>query len=312
MNRDDYDSPWKEILSTYFQEFMEFFFPKIAREIDWTRGYELLDKELRQITRESEVGQRLADHLVKVWTNDGEEARVLVHVEVQAREEKGFGRRVFIYHYRIFDLYQRPVVSLAVLADDNPKWYIGEYEQSFWGCGNTFRFPAVKLLEYKDQRAFLALSANTFAVVVIAHLQTLETRKDRQKRFRYKLALTKALYRRGWDRQKIIDLYRFIDWIMALPKKLEKSYHEELVKFEEEIKMPYVTTAERIGMEKGVAQGIEKGVAQGIEKGRLIGEILMAQRVLKQGRYTQESLKKKTEDELRVIHRQMVEMLGTK
>jgi len=66
VNRDDYDSPWKEILSAYFQEFMEFFFPHIAREIDWSRGYELLDKELRQITRESEVGFRLADQLVKV------------------------------------------------------------------------------------------------------------------------------------------------------------------------------------------------------------------------------------------------------
>jgi len=42
------------------------FFPHIAREIDWSRGYELLDKELRQITRESEVGFRLADQLVKV------------------------------------------------------------------------------------------------------------------------------------------------------------------------------------------------------------------------------------------------------
>ncbi|MFW6373015.1 MAG: hypothetical protein ACOC3W_04880 [Thermodesulfobacteriota bacterium] len=65
-NRDDYDSRWKEILSAYFREFMEFFFPHIAREIDWSRGYELLDKELRQITRESEVGFRLADQLVKV------------------------------------------------------------------------------------------------------------------------------------------------------------------------------------------------------------------------------------------------------
>ena len=38
---------------------------------------------------------------------------------------------------------------------------------------------------------------------------------------------------------------------MALPNDLEKAYHRELTKYEEEIKMPYVTTAERIGREEG-------------------------------------------------------------
>ena len=32
--------------------------------------------------------------------------------------------------------------------------------------------------------------------------------------------------------------------------------------------MPYINTAERIGIEKGIAQGIEKGLAQGLNKGR--------------------------------------------
>ena len=67
----------------------------------------------------------------------------------------------------------------------------------------------------------------------------------------FKLNLSKSLYRRGWAKQEIIDLYRFIDWIMALPDDLEKAYHRELTKYEEETKMPYVTTAERIGREEG-------------------------------------------------------------
>ena len=31
----DDDSPWKEMLEQYFQEFMTFFFPAIAEDIDW-------------------------------------------------------------------------------------------------------------------------------------------------------------------------------------------------------------------------------------------------------------------------------------
>jgi len=96
-------------------------------------------------------------------------------------------------------------------------------------------------------------------VVVMAHLRTMETRKDDRERLRFKLNLSKSLYRRGWKRQEIIDLYRFIDWIMALPDDLEKAYHRELTKYEEETKMPYITTAERIGMEKGMEKGREEG-----------------------------------------------------
>ena len=97
----------------------------------------------------------------------------------------------------------------------------------------------------------------------MADPRTMETRKDGQERLRFKLSLSKSLYRRGWKRQEIIDLYRFIDWIMGLRDDLEIAYHRELTKYEEEIKMPYVTTAERIGMEKGREKGREEGREEG-------------------------------------------------
>lgn len=59
MPRHDYDSPWKEMLGEYFQQFMAFFFPAVHQDIDWEIGYELLDKELRQIAREAELGGRV-------------------------------------------------------------------------------------------------------------------------------------------------------------------------------------------------------------------------------------------------------------
>jgi hypothetical protein len=48
-HQDEYDSPWKEGIELYFKEFMEFFFPQIAGEIDWGNGYEFLDKELQSV-----------------------------------------------------------------------------------------------------------------------------------------------------------------------------------------------------------------------------------------------------------------------
>ena len=58
---------------------------------------------------------------------------------------------------------------------------------------------------------------------------------------------------------------------MVLPEELERAYHLEIIKFEEKQKMQYITTAERIGIEKGERIGIEKGERIGIEKGERIG-----------------------------------------
>ncbi|MHC5615521.1 MAG: hypothetical protein ACYTXA_32265 [Nostoc sp.] len=48
----EFDSPWKQILQLYFQDFMQFFFPQAHEEIDWRWGNELLDKELQQESEE--------------------------------------------------------------------------------------------------------------------------------------------------------------------------------------------------------------------------------------------------------------------
>lgn len=52
-DRQDYDNPWKDILESYFPDCLAFFFPGIHAEIDWERGFEFLDTELRQLTREA-------------------------------------------------------------------------------------------------------------------------------------------------------------------------------------------------------------------------------------------------------------------
>ena len=62
----DYDSPWKEALDAYFEPFLALLFPQAHRLIDWSRGYESLDKEFQQVVREAEVGRRYVDKLVKV------------------------------------------------------------------------------------------------------------------------------------------------------------------------------------------------------------------------------------------------------
>ena len=65
--------------------------------------------------------------------------------------------------------------------------------------------------------------------------------------------------------------------------------------------MQYVTTAERIGIEKGRKEGRKEGEKKGRKEGVLIGEILMAQRLLKQPIYSHAELETKSLKELKRI-----------
>lgn len=247
----DYDSPWKEALDCWFEQFVEFFFPHIHREIDWSRGYETLDKELQQVTQDAELGRRHADKLVRVWLLDGTEEWLLIHIEVQGQREPEFERRVFVYNYRIFDKYNRTVVSLAVLTDDDPNWRPSTFAYGRWGSETRLRFPSVKLLDHATDETTLAASTSPFAVIVLAHLKTMETRKDETQRHYWKTQLVRNLYSRGLRPDDMRQLFRLIDWMMRLPPELERLFRDELERIEEAQRMPYVTSIERLGREDG-------------------------------------------------------------
>ena len=92
--RADYDNPWQEVLERYFRECLALFLPQAHADIDWNQAPVFLDKELRQVTPDAELGPRRVDKLVRVWRQDGAEAWVLVHVEVQSQAEAEFAERM--------------------------------------------------------------------------------------------------------------------------------------------------------------------------------------------------------------------------
>lgn len=262
-----YDSPWKDVLERFFPQFMRFFFPGAYRAIDWTRNFEFLDKELQRVVRDADVGTRFVDKLVRVFLRSGEAAWVLIHIEVQGQTDADFSERLYVYNYRIFDRWRVRVVSLAILADTDPEWRPDRYGHSLWGCRVSLRFPVAKLLDYADRWASLERSRNPFAVVVMAHLKAQATARDPEARLHWKWQLVRGLYERGSSKQDVLELFRFIDWLMDLPPELGARFEEALQEYEEKHEMPYVTSIERRAIERGMQKGIERGIEQGIQKG---------------------------------------------
>jgi flagellar biosynthesis/type III secretory pathway protein FliH len=132
------------------------------------------------------------------------------------------------------------------------------------GCQVQFDFPTVKLLDYGQDRSALEENPNPFAVVVMAHLQTIATSPKAVARRDAKFRLTRLLYERNYTRKKIVELLRFIDWIMVLTPTLEVEFEQAIDELEEQYKMKYVTSFERRGHRIGFEEGLEQGLEQGI------------------------------------------------
>jgi hypothetical protein len=214
---------------------------------------------LKQVTRDAEIGRRYADTLAKVYRLNGEVSYLYIHVEIQSQWEANFPERIFYYNTRLCEKYNSIVESLVVFGDDNINWRPNHYNIQGIGITKNFTFPFVKLLDYIQKWSELEDSQNPFATVVMVHLRTLETTNDREARKVYKLALIKRLYEQGFSREDIINLYALIDWMMTLSKELEREFQQELKQYEEEKKMPYITSIERAGQLEGEQRGELKG-----------------------------------------------------
>lgn len=263
--RTDYDSPWKEIIERFFPRLLEFFFPPAYTAIDWMRPYEFLDTELQQLDPEAEVGRRLADKVVKVWLNSGEEAWVLVHLEVQGQYDSNFAQRIYIYNYRLYDRHKKRVISLAILADEETNWRPSRYSYELGGCRVSLEFPIAKLLDYANQWETLEQTTNPFGIIVMAHLKAKATYRDPENRLQWKLNLVRNLFERGYSREDILDLFRFIDWIMVLPEELANNFKAELRKQVEASRMRYVTSIERLAIQEGIVQNARENVIEILE-----------------------------------------------
>lgn len=247
----NYDESWKEALDEYVDDFLAFFFPEIHQQVDWQVPPLALDKELQQITVSADAEKCVADKLYQVWLVDNQEVWILIHVEVQSQYDVTFSQRMYVYNYRAFDLYQKPVLSLAILGDARLNWRPDSFGYGFAGSEVNIKFSIVKLLDYESRWSELESNLNPFAMIVMAHLKTKATTGNPEQREVWKWSLIRGLYDRELTKERIIKLFQIIDRMMTLPNPLQQSLDSKIQQFEEKRTMPLLSNMELRGLERG-------------------------------------------------------------
>ncbi len=166
---------------------------------------------------------------------------------------------MFTYLCRCFEKYGSEVLGFAVLGDLRP----GYRPKAFgWQLGKSrlvYEYDTAKLLDYKERLEELEASDNPFAFVVLAHLYTKWTKKEPDRRRQVKLRLARLLFRRQWERERIHELFKVVDWMMRLAPEQEIIYKQEVTALQEEPGMAaYVNTFEKVFRLEGRQEEAER------------------------------------------------------
>jgi hypothetical protein len=162
-----YDILWKGMVEEIMADLLLFVDPEIGKELDLERGFEYLDKELAELYPEPERpgSTRVVDKLVKAFLRDGTERWMLLHLEIQGKNDKEFARRMFEYYIRVFSKHGRPVAAIAVLTGKSGNKMPAAFEDRCLWMWARYEYKTVCITDYSDEE--LKASMNPFATVML-------------------------------------------------------------------------------------------------------------------------------------------------
>lgn len=211
MSRSNSDIYWKGILEDLFADFLRFFYSNADELFDINRGFEFLDQEVEKLfpIGDPEYPQSV-DKLAKVFTKEGKEEWILIHIEVQGyKGKKEFAERMFTYFYRIRDSYGKKVRSIAIFTDSNRHFHPTEYKYQEGDTSIVFKFKTYKIIE--QDPGILEQSNSPFAIVILTVQLALKKNKLKTEDYlNLTTGLVRKMYLKGFKREKIVQLLRFI------------------------------------------------------------------------------------------------------
>jgi predicted transposase/invertase (TIGR01784 family) len=246
----DHDRLFKELLSTFFFEFLELFLPELARTIAPNSLRFLPQEYFADLTSGEE---KVIDLLVEVQ-QAGEEMAFLIHVEAQSSTEANFARRMFFYFARLHQKYLQRVFPIVLFSFDEPyRAEVNTYTVDFpQQQVLNFSFKSIQLnrLNWRD---FLE-QRNPVAAALMAKMRIAVDDRPKVKAECLRLLATLRL-----DPARTRLISGFVDTYLRLNTQEEQVFQTELGRLE---------TSERETVMEIVTSWMQQGIEQGIEQGR--------------------------------------------
>jgi len=257
----DHDRLFKELLSTFFLEFVELFVPTVANAIDPNSIRFLQQEYFLDLTSGDE---KVIDLLVEV-KQAGENTTFLIHVEAQASAQADFTRRMFFYFARLYQKHLQRVYPIVVFSFDEP--YRKEPHQHRVEFPNRtvleFNFEAIQLnrLNWRD---FLH-QPNPVAAALMAKMQIAPSDRPKVKAECLRLLATLRL-----DPARTRLVSGFIDTYLRLNLPEEQVFQAEIgrIAATEQVEIMEIITS---WMEQGATREAKSLILRQLN--RRVGEV---------------------------------------
>jgi len=245
----DHDRLFKELLTTFFKEFMELFFPQAHALIDYGNMRFLAQEIFTDVT---EGEKHYVDILAEVKIK-GEDGCVLIHVEPQSYQEENFAGRMYKYFNRLYEKHDQKVLPIAVFAHDRKEEEPTLHEVTFTFL-KVLRFEFFKVQLNKISWRTYLHSSNPVAAALLSKMDY-----QPKERVQIKLEFLRMLTRLRLDPARIQLLTGFFESYLVLNDEEEKVFQQ---KISEELKPEEVQKAMEITTswhEKGRQEGRQEG-----------------------------------------------------
>jgi Domain of unknown function (DUF4351) len=226
----DHDQLFKQLLTTFFLEFLELFMPEFFASID-PNSLEILPQEY---FTEIEVGDRKAmDVIIRVnllgRPNAPASSRVsvVVNCEHQSTTKADFNRRLFFYFAQLHRKYLQPVYPIALFSFDKPyRPEKNSYQVKVPGFNvMDFNFLTIQLNQL-DWRAFLT-QRNPVAAALMSKMKI-----DPADRPKVKVECLRMIANLKLDKARIYQLSGFIDNYLRLNSVEKQQFQVEVDKIQ--------------------------------------------------------------------------------
>jgi hypothetical protein len=247
----DHDRLFKELLTTFFVEFIELFFPKLAAVME-RDSIVFLDKEVFISLFDGREYE--ADIVARVRFADSE-AFFLIHIENQSTPEADFGRRMLRYFTGFFEKYDLPVYPIVVFSYDKPARAEPRRYTIDFPDGEVLRYSyRVVQLNRLSWRTFVS-QPNPIASALMAKMKIAE--RDRPK---VKLECLRLLATLKLDPARMRLISGFVDTYLRLSR-------QEVVRFERAMAGSDLVPAEKEEVMEIVTSWMETGIERGMQQG---------------------------------------------
>jgi len=248
----DHDRLFKELLTTFFWEFIELFFPEITAYLE-RDTISFIDKE---VFTDVTAGEKYETDLVVKARFRGQESFFLVHLEHQAYYQEAFDLRMYRYFARLYEKYALPVYPIALFSYDSPKKAETNFHQVAFPNKIVLQFNYdVIQLNRLNWREYLQ-QQNPVASALMAKMNIAPKDRPRVKSECLRLLATLQL-----DPARIQLISGFIDTYLRLNAQEEEIFQTEIAQFEptqQEVVMQIVTSWMEEGMQQGELKIIQR------------------------------------------------------